>query len=111
MGLDMYFFEVPAGKSPKKVRNEIQYFRKHADLHGWLVEKSGKKELNCEFMEITPEICKELQRYCTEPGKKHYSGFFWGESQDYQWEDTVEMLNRIEGILKEGNKVFYRAWY
>lgn len=122
MGLDMYFYEVPKGKEPgSNDMEELQYFRKHSDLHGWLEDEWRKQSdehanadwnaFNCVYMEITPQILMRLKDYLTLPEKKHYQGFFWGATDDAQWEQTRELIPRIEEIIKSGNKVYYSSWW
>lgn len=122
MGLDMYFYRVPKGKGPETdSKKEIQYFRKHSDLHGWLEEEWRKASeanrnaewnaFNCVYLEITPEILMRLKDYMTNPNKKHYEGFFWGESHDSDWEETRDLISRIEDIIKSGDKVYYYSWW
>ncbi len=122
MGLDMYFFRVPKGMGPEtECKIEIKYFRKHSDLHGWLEEEWRKQSekntnaewsaFNCVYLEITPGILVRLKDYMTLTDKKRYEGFFWGASDDEQWQETRELIARIEDIIKSGDKVYYYSWW
>ena len=109
MGLDSNFIN-EEGES-------IAYFRKHADLHGFLADvwarETGRNpaEFNCEDLEITKDILDELSRFVHGPHNKHYSGFFWGASDDSKWEDTKEALRLVEAELDAGRKVYFHSWW
>lgn len=140
MGLDMFFEKFPANATEDKLNTssedaeklskedkkeleslrdagkEIQYFRKHSDLHGWLTEKWLEKHpeednFNCLYLEITPELLAEMTEYANQIDHERYQGFFWGESYPEDWEDTRKLCERIKDILDEGNKVFYTSWW
>lgn len=117
MGLDMYFYSVPKGQEPSEGKGEeIFYFRKHSDLHGWLEkqwhENLGRsEEFNCVYMEITPDILSRLKDYLNNPAKEKCRGFFWGESTEENWRETRELIPRLEEIINSGDRVFYYSWW
>lgn len=114
MGLDMYFHRGHA-----KENDEIFYFRKHSDLHGfltdiWLSINPGKnsEDFNCEELEITKEIVDAIEIECKNLTHKKYSRFFWGSSYDADWERTKEkLIPLLRNELNEGNKVYYMPWW
>lgn len=117
MGLDMYFHRTPKGELPGEANSPvIAYFRKHSDLHGWL-ERQWRKEnhdegdFNCVYMKITSAILQRLKDYLTRPQKERYYGFFWGESDAAQWEETRKLVPRLEEILNSGDQVYYYSWW
>ena len=111
MGLDMYFCR---GNSLNE-ESELFYFRKHSDLHGflmniWLSLNKNRygNDFNCEYLEITKEILKSLEEECNKTLHQRYSGFFWGRSTIEQWEETrLELIPILYKELNEGNKVYY----
>ena len=141
MGLDMYFetFSLNATEEflntrennltqeekerkevMHKLSSQLAYFRKHCDLHGWLTDKWHEKhpetvgtDFNTTYMEITPELLKEMTAYAR---KKHpyseYNGFFWGDSTPDDWKETRKLCKEIRAILKSGlGRVFYYSWW
>ena len=111
MGLDMFFCDDSG--------NEIQYFRKHSDLHGWLQDEwlktqpkdTDPDEFNCTDFPITQEILDGMKELCEQDEHEHYSGFFWGESKDSDWEETKELCKNIQNRLDNGESVIYRSWW
>jgi hypothetical protein len=96
MGLDMYFFSA----SPEQIEktsdvsfkatgkrrddhHEIQYFRKHNQLNGWLEslyhEKGGKGDFNCSTMIMNDNDFKRLRMDIRGNKLAPASGFFWGD--------------------------------
>ncbi len=122
MGLDMFFFRQPVSAPAPGSEGfndeslvEIQYFRKHSDLHGFLeeiwVRAHPEEEFNCVFMPITEEVLKDIQYLVDAPDKQKYEGFFWGESMEEQWEKTKELLPKIARAIGAGDRVFYYSWW
>ena len=116
MGLDMHFYSVPKGCEPENSDDEICYFRKHADLHGWLektrCEMLGEcGDFNCVYFDITPEVLMKMKELVKKPVKEHFHGFFWGESTDEDWKKTEALIPKIEEILRSGAKVYYYSWW
>ena len=125
MGLDMYFYKSEQIKCPCCGHNflltdhmsMIYYFRKHSDLHGflmniWLMNNPEKDndDFNCEIMEITEDILNLLKDECSKKEHIHYSGFFWGSSYETDWNDTEnKLIPIIEEELNKGNKVYYSS--
>lgn len=112
MGLDMYFYCSDAGNS---LREEIAYFRKHSDLHGWLEdlwkEKGNEGPCNCEELPLTEEDLRRMRDFAELPVHPKRTGFFWGESRDEQWEATRKLVKELLSAVKDGKQVIYRAWY
>ena len=80
MGLDMYFYRGHAEEN-----HQIFYFRKHADLHGFLLEiwrsmnpKKTSDEFNCEEFEITNEILHSIENECKNLTHKNIVDFSGG---------------------------------
>lgn len=110
MGLDMFFVDGSG--------NEIKYFRKHADLHGFLSElwcaKNPDKtswDFNCKKLRITKDILRKLRKFVDGPHDEHYTGFFWGHSTNEDWEETKVLLDDIERRLNNKERVYYDSWW
>ena len=114
MGLDMYFYRGHA-----KENHEIYYFRKHSDLHGflmniWLFMNPGKNgdDFNCKELEITKEIIDAIEIECRNLTHKKYTGFFWGSSCDEDWKRTKkDLIPLLKKELNEGHKIYYVSWW
>lgn len=131
MGLDQYFYLVPADFDISKEEpfpEEDFYFRKHADLHGKIEQlwrdaapRKLDESFNCIPFELTLPMLEELVSYGMERLKKQlfssdtykpeYEGFFWGHSYPHDWtEFFTNALDMIDHIRK-GGRVIYYAWW
>lgn len=142
MGLDMYlsgkkfFTSFGADRPMDDEGYEIQettlrlgYWRKHANLHGYIVQTFGPKDDtgraidNCEDIELTLENLEHLLAVIKEPEKMPTTeGFFFGASDNSpeQITEDTEIITKAIGFLgagtiKEGDaqriwrSVIYRA--
>lgn len=108
MGLDQYAFAVKGDE-----RIEIYYWRKHANLEGWMAklysDRGGKGEFNCVDLKLFESDLMRLQRdYRSLP---HATGFFWGESG---WSDDMNTAEFIEKALEyqgKGYDIIYTSWW
>ena len=130
MGLDMYAYKTKF-KPSKEVdfRDELQeaeaqledlhYWRKHPNLHGWMEdlynEKGGEDEFNCRPVQLTKE---DLQRLAsalleTEPDLPETDGFFFGQSEGSEEEvrDDLEFVKKANQAIDEGYTVYYDSWW
>ena len=79
MGLDMYAFITRTPVSPVDFKapedsQEIAYWCKHPDLHGWMAgryfEKGGNDpRFNCRSMRVPAD---DIQRSCTASSRKDF---------------------------------------
>lgn len=106
MGLDQWVY---AGKGEYDTSEEIFYWRKHSDLHGWFEDRFDKG-LNCINVEIDMPTLQSLKEDYSK-GLKPASGFFWGKSDWYHHEKTEEFFSIAERYLKDGYKLWYGASY
>lgn len=108
MGLDQY---ATAVKGEDKI--ELKYWRKHANLNGWMERlwkaKGNSVEFNCEDLELTKQdllaLRAELYHLPTA------TGFFWGTSQPYQDKDTEEFVERALELINKGYTILYSCWW
>jgi hypothetical protein len=129
MGLDMYLeghvylfsnYEDPSldiyeeGFRLKEKIFEIGYWRKHPDLHGFIVQTFADGEDDCRPIEMgSDEIYKILEAVETDQ-LPHTEGFFFGESQPEYKAETIEILNGALRWLSVANAqssrwISYRA--
>ena len=108
MGLDQY---ANAVKGDDVI--EIQYWRKHANLNGWMerlwLSKGNQGVFNCEDLELTKqELCALRAEIYNLPTA---TGFFWGTSQPYQDKDTEDFIQKALEFIDQGYKITYSCWW
>lgn len=101
--------------------DNIHYWRKHPDLHGYFEEifydRGGEGEFNCKPVILTKEDIEELleniqKQVSGEDVFRRTSGFFFGETCQEDWEDDLEFFT---GLLKkidwDKETVYYSSWW
>ncbi len=125
MGLDMFAYRTsikPQAKTDFEVNgkdvSEIQYWRKHPNLHGWMeslyYRKGGKEEtFNCVNVQLTSRDLTELEQTIKTGKLPRTTGFFFGESQSDEEEinEDLEFVTKARQVLKDGDYVFYSSWW
>lgn len=96
-------------------REEIQYWRKHPDLHGWMenlyFEKGGDRVFNCTPVILTLQDLDNLEEAIRDRALPKTSGFFFGESDDKRAADDLEFIKDAREAINEGYTVFYDSWW
>jgi hypothetical protein len=131
MGLDMFAFKRKIGKSEiseadpygeedwedkGKVQEEIFYWRKHPDLHGWMenlyYEKGGDDDqFNCVNVYLTEDDLDRLENDIENDRLPHTEGFFFGKSQKEDNERDLEFVKKAREAIDQGYEVFYTSWW
>lgn len=125
MGLDMYAyavskrdalndFEMAQGSE----KEELQYWRKHHDLHGWMEklyrDKGGDAEsFNCIPVQLTVDDLDDLQQAILDDNLPRTSGFFFGDNPpdlETMREDLI-FVQKCRMAIKEGKVVYYDSWW
>jgi hypothetical protein len=108
MGLDQHAF---ARKGDENI--EIMYWRKHADLQGWMgdlwTSRGNTEDLNCKDLALSLDDITALE-------VEHRSlvtavGFFWGQSSGHNVESTQDFINEAKERLVDGYEIIYTSWY
>ena len=108
MGLDQYAYKVKGDQ-----RWEIAYWRKHANLEGYMEEvfrsRGGIGDFNCVDLKLTKTDLLELR-------DKHRDlpdadGFFWGETSQKKIEDTQTFIEVALQAVDEGWDIIYSSWW
>ena len=131
MGLDMYAYKVVDPENPSPIHllteadymplegmqsEELWYWRKHPNLHGWMehlyYKKGGKAEsFNSVNVVLTKEDLNELENCINAKNLPHTAGFFFGESSDEDAIDDLKFVQAAREAIKEGNVVYYTSWW
>jgi hypothetical protein len=105
-------FKNPAATKPR----EIQYWRKHPNLHGWMEtlwrERTGDTEtmFNGVELELTWEDLERLKRDVERGFLPETQGFFFGSNSDEEYkEEDLEFIRKAKADLFLGLKVFYNS--
>jgi hypothetical protein len=114
MGLDQSAFY----KDAEDERVEIQYWRKHNALQGWMEKlwrkKGGTGEFNCTPVELTKDDLADLQDTVVNNELPETCGFFFGGDSrldDDQKGATLDFIKDANKLIDSGEKVFYDSWW
>lgn len=123
MGLDMwarsthYKPEKPTDFSDKVHQSEeISYWRKHPNLHGWMErlyrEKGGTAEsFNMAAVELTPEDIDRLEADVLTDNLPHTTGFFFGASTTEDRQNDLAFIKAAREAHNNGLTVYYTSWW
>ena len=117
MGLDMYldgrrFFmkdkKDEDGYDIKTMNVELGYWRKHPNLHGYIVDQFADGEDDCRPIELFAPHIEQITKAIMENELPNTEGFFFGVSDTSAEQVTTDLdvFNRALEWLKkgEGNK-------
>lgn len=126
MGLDMYA-QVRSNKPQTAVDfkteegvedQELHYWRKHPNLHGWMENlyylKGGTAEsFNCVNVLIESDDLDQLERHIKERHLPQTAGFFFGNSQsdEREIEDDLQFIKEARETIAAGEYVYYTSWW
>jgi len=124
MGLDMYlegrtyfFKDWDKMKEGYRVKGEILdlgYWRKHPNLHGYIVQNFAEGVDKCQEINLSEEKMEQLIRAVEERALPKTTGFFFGESDGSERESDLKTLNAaLKWLRKEskriGREIVYQA--
>jgi len=114
MGLDQTAYT----KDKDGETTDIQYWRKHNALDGWMqdlwVGKGGTGEWNCSELELNAHDIEQLEAAVANDELPETVGFFYGgdsRHDEYQKEKTLTFIKEAYALLSKGEKVYYSAWF
>ena len=130
MGLDMYAFRVKAedviddfnvrddSMGRKEPLEELAYWRKHHDLHGWMERlyraKGGDKEsFNCVPVRLTEFDLDQLLNDILNHALPETQGFFFGTNppDDESMKNDIEFITNARIAIADGDAVYYDSWW
>ena len=128
MGLDMYAFRVAKqyatgdfeiAKTNEDVQHEeIMYWRKHHDLHGWMerlyrVKGGDKPSFNCVPVRLTMEDLNNLERDILDNKLPETQGFFFGTNppDEESMKQDMEFIGKAKIAIAQGDEIYYDSWW
>jgi hypothetical protein len=125
MGLDMYAYAVSKADAISEFevasdceKEELQYWRKHHDLHGWMErlyrDKGGDADsFNCIPVELTVDDLDNLQQTLLDDNLPNTRGFFFGDNPPDLWSmrNDLMFVQKCRIAIKEGKVVYYDSWW
>ena len=126
MGLDMYAFSTKAKPKTEvdfetknfEPQDEVAYWRKHPNLHGWMQNlydmKGGtSSDFNGDCVVLDSEDLDNLEVDIREGNLPDTSGFFFGESanNDEENENDLLFVTKAREAISEGKTVYYTSWW
>lgn len=129
MGLDMYLcgekylwkdFENPKmnkkenGFRVKSVTLDLGYWRKHPNLHGFIVQSFAKGVDECQQIELSEEAILTIIDAVKTKKLPHTEGFFFGRSDGSEDKATIKVFEKALKWLRTKEKnvmrsIYYRA--
>ena len=129
MGLDMFAWRVAKddaigdfeiakdGDGQSKVE-EMFYWRKHHDLHGWMErlyrDKGGSKEsFNCVPVRLTKTDLDLLEHAVLNNKLPETTGFFFGDNppDEDSMKLDMEFISAAKVAIAAGDAVYYDSWW
>ena len=102
----------------KEPLEELAYWRKHHDLHGWMEKlyrnKGGDKEsFNCVPVRLTEFDLDALQFDLLNDALPETQGFFFGTNPPdlESLKEDLEFIQKARDAIKEGDAVYYDSWW
>ena len=126
MGLDMYltgekFFhtldgtsrETAEGFEIKEHRLSLGYWRKHPNLHGFIVDQFAGGEDLCQEIPLTPDDLQQIIEAVKTGDLPFTTGFFFGTSDlsDEQKQFDLDILERAYSWLTSDQKGVWKSIY
>ena len=106
MGLDMYL----RGKTGD-MNEELGYWRKHPNLHGFIVEQFANGIDECQSIPLTVDNMEDIIAAAKDDKLPHTTGFFFGQSYGDEGPEDVRIFESAIAWLEQNptGEVFYRA--
>ncbi len=112
MGLDMYLEgrkgdysrerKLEDGFPVKEKILELGYWRKHPNLHGFIVREFAGGKDECQEIPLSLDALKKILRATLEDQLPHTEGFFFGTSMPEDKEATIEIVTKaIDWLASE----------
>jgi hypothetical protein len=95
---------------------EIHYWRKHPNLHGWMERLYRRKggtdtDFNLSAVRLDPADLDVLEAAVLGRKLPETSGFFFGQSDGSEQLDDLSFIAKAREEIAAGKTVFYLAWW
>jgi hypothetical protein len=126
MGLDMYLegekYFWTDWKNPQNVLREdgyeiksrtlrLGYWRKHPDLHGYIVNTFAGGVDNCEAIALEDTAIEKIIDAVARDDLPHTEGFFFGATDGTEKDETLLILNAALAWLRAEDAGAFRSVY
>lgn len=127
MGLDMYLtgqkylrenFQEPEknvtedGFTLKTKELRLGYWRKHPDLHGFIVQTFADGVDECQKIDLSPDQMRTIVQAVKDKKLPKTGGFFFGESDGSEDEETIKIFEAaIQWAETEETGVWRDVYY
>jgi hypothetical protein len=124
MGLDMYAWRVKSDNIVNDLEHkqenpeELFYWRKHHDLHGWMENlyraKGGDKlDFNCVPVRLTLEDLDKLESAIRAKLLPETKGFFFGNNPPDEESNLrdLDFIDEARDAIESGDAVYYDSWW
>jgi hypothetical protein len=121
MGLDMFAYTTDKAIPPVDFQEhddaeELFYWRKHPNLHGWMENlyrsKGGKTEpFNCVAVRLDLGDLDALEQAVNDNTLPETQGFFFGTSDGSEKTDDLHFIRKARDALANGKSVLYTSWW
>jgi hypothetical protein len=96
--------------------NQLYYWRKHHDLHGWMerlyIAKGGQNpQFNLSGLSLNSADLDALEKAVNAGDPPETLGFCFSHSHKSQLDDDREFIRKARGALKDGLAVIYVAFW
>ena len=117
MGLDMYLngYDRVLSAMGKDDNEELGYWRKHPNLHGYIVQTFAGGVDECQMIPLTRANLLDIINAVKAKRLPHTTGFFFGTSNDSNDVQTIEILMKalkwLDADPKAANRreIYYQA--
>ena len=124
MGLDQYAYKSKVSIeefTPDNIE-EIFYWRKNPDLHGWmeqlwekqnedLVVNNPDVQFNTTYVELTADDIAKLEHQNESETLPETTGFFFGKSTSADKEKNKKFIEIAKQAINDEYRVYYFSWW
>lgn len=90
---------------------ELGYWRKHPNLHGFIVQNFAAGEDKCQEIFLSAENIQTVIQAVRKSQLPHTEGFFFGDSDGTESEEDIKIFNAALEWLKVKKQHEYRSIY
>lgn len=125
MGLDQHAFAVSQQHvatlgNDEDDRTELQYWRKHPYLQGWMenlwredcADDEIDEPFNCKYVQLSAVDLDHLEIDVKANNLPETAGFFFGDDSCEHYKETdLEFIAKARQAIADGKAVFYYSWW